>query len=53
MLKIKDKSKIVYSAFMVCLIDECQEEASKLWATETNIIDVCEMHHKELQAEKY
>ena len=53
MLKLKDKNKMVYSAFMICLIDKCEEEASKLWATETNIIDVCDKHYKQLQSEQY
>lgn len=53
MLKIKDREAILYAAFMVCLIEGCEEEASKLWPTEANIIDVCEKHYKKLDAEKY
>jgi hypothetical protein len=53
MLKLKDRNSLIYSAFLICLIEECQEQASNLWATETNIIDLCEKHFKQLQAEAF
>ena len=53
MLKIKSKKDIIFSAFMVCLIEECKKEATKLWMTESNIIDVCFDHYSELESEKY
>lgn len=53
MLKLKSKQDIIYSALMVCLIENCQEEATRLWTTESNIIDVCEDHYKELQKEQW
>ena len=53
MIKLKNKNKIIYSAFMVCLVDECNNEATHLWSTETNVIDICEKHYKILEAEKY
>jgi hypothetical protein len=52
MLKLKNKKDIIYSALMVCLIEDCQEEATKLWTTESNIIDVCENHYKQLEEER-
>lgn len=51
MLRLKGKDEIIYNAFLICLIADCQEEALKLWATETNIIDVCEPHFRQLQVE--
>lgn len=53
MLKIKNKEEIIYSALMVCLIEGCKEEATKLWSTESNIIDVCSSHYNQLEAERY
>lgn len=51
MLRLKDRNSLIYSAFLICLIEGCEEEALKLWPTESNIIDVCEGHFKQLQAE--
>jgi hypothetical protein len=51
MLKFKDRNEIIYNAFLVCLVQNCQEEALKLWPTETNIVDVCEEHFRQLQLE--
>lgn len=45
MTKLKDKTQISLSAFMICNIADCKEEAAKLLSTETNIIDVCEKHY--------
>lgn len=53
MLQIKSREELTYSAYMVCLISKCKEEATKLWATESNIIDVCNEHYKQLESEKY
>jgi hypothetical protein len=53
MLKLKNRNDIIYSAKLVCLIDKCDEEALKLWSTDTNIIDICETHFKQLQSERY
>jgi len=51
MLKFKHPNDMMYSAFFMCLVKDCQEEALKLWPTETNIVDVCEEHFKQLQRE--
>lgn len=51
MLKLKNRNELIYNYFLICLISECEEEALKLWATETSIIDVCETHFKQLQTE--
>jgi hypothetical protein len=51
MLRLKGRDEIIYSAFLICLVADCKEEGMKLWPTETNIIDVCERHFKQLQAE--
>ena len=51
MLRLKSRDAILYNAFLVCLVEDCQEEALRLWPTESNIIDVCEPHFKQLQAE--
>jgi hypothetical protein len=51
MLRLKNRNETIYNAFLICLIEGCEEEGMKLWPTETNIIDVCERHFKQLQAE--
>lgn len=53
MLKLKTRNQTIYSAYMICLIEGCENEAEKLWSTETNVIDVCEKHYKILQTESY
>lgn len=53
MLRLKNRNELIYSAILVCLIEGCEKEASKLWSTETNIIDVCERHFKILESEVY
>ena len=51
MLRFKSRDEVIYNAFLVCLIKNCEEEALRLWPTETNIVDVCEEHFKQLQLE--
>ena len=51
MLRLKNRNDLIYNAFLICLVEHCEEEALKLWATESNIIDVCESHFRQLQAE--
>lgn len=53
MLKIKNRNDLTYAAYMVCLIHECKDEATRLWSTESNIIDVCDKHYKILESESY
>lgn len=53
MIKLKSKHDMIYSAFMICLVEKCEAEATKLWSTETSIVDVCDLHYKMLEAEKY
>ena len=53
MFRLKNRNALIYSTTLVCLIEDCREEASKLWSTETNIIDVCERHFKILESELY
>lgn len=53
MIRLKSKQDMIYSAFLICLAEGCQTEATKLWSTETNVIDVCDLHYNILEAEKY
>lgn len=53
MIKLKSRQDLIYANAMVCLVHECNEESTKLWSTETNVIDVCDKHYKQLEAEKY
>jgi hypothetical protein len=53
MLKLKNRQDIIYTALMVCLVHECNNEATDLWSTESNLIDVCNKHYKILEMEKY
>lgn len=53
MIKLKNKEDMVISAFLVCEIYECKEEATHLFTTETRIIDVCEKHHNKLISQSF
>lgn len=53
MLRLKNRQDTIYAAFMVCLVYACEQEATKLWSTESNLIDVCDEHYRQLEAEKY
>jgi hypothetical protein len=53
MLKLKDPKKLIYHAFQICMIDPCDNEAEKLFPTETNVIDVCLKHFEQLQTERW
>jgi hypothetical protein len=51
MIKFKSKYETSMDAFMSCAVVDCEEEAEKLWSTESNVIDVCQKHFNELQEE--
>lgn len=53
MLKLKDKKELYDSALMLCNIYQCNEEAEKLWMTETAMIDICTKHHAQLISESF
>jgi hypothetical protein len=49
-IKLKDPRSKIYSAFHVCEIDPCEEESTRIWASnEIRIIDVCESHYQYIQ----
>jgi hypothetical protein len=48
MIRLKNKEELINSALMICLIFECEEEATHLFGTESDIIDVCESHKNQL-----
>ena len=53
MLRLKDKSELNLSAVLLCMIDKCNEEGTRLWSTESNVIDICERHYKQLIDEAF
>lgn len=54
MIKLKDPKKLMYFAFQICEEESCKEEATKIWADqEIRILDVCDKHYKQLEAEKF
>ena len=53
MLKLKDPKKLIYFAFQICMVEPCDNEAEKLYPTESNVIDVCQYHFNLLEKEKY
>jgi len=53
MIRFKSHKDLAYEAFFACRVLSCEEEATKLYSTESNIIDVCENHHKELTEKEY
>lgn len=48
----KSRNEFETSAFLVCRIKECKDEAEKLWSTETNVVDVCKNHYDQLIKER-
>jgi hypothetical protein len=53
MLQLKTRKELIYNSYTICLISKCKEESTKMWATESNIIDVCSEHYRQLDAEKF
>jgi hypothetical protein len=53
MIKFKSHGDRVYDAFFSCLVEGCENEAEKLYSTETSIVDVCTEHYKELTEKDY
>jgi len=48
MITFKSYEDLAYEAFYSCHVLECDVEAEKLYATETQIRDVCIDHYTEL-----
>jgi hypothetical protein len=53
MIKFKSYEDLAYDAFYSCHVLDCELEAEKIYATESNIIDVCLNHYKELSEKEY
>jgi hypothetical protein len=53
MIKFKSREDLAYDAFYSCHVLECEVEASKIYATKSNIIDVCLNHYIELTEKDY
>jgi hypothetical protein len=53
MMKFKSREDLAYDAFYSCHVLNCEVEASKIYATESTIIDVCLDHYKELMEKGY
>lgn len=53
MIKLKSKTELSLSALLICNVSECELEAEKLWSTESNVIDICQQHYKQLTMEQY
>jgi hypothetical protein len=53
MIKLKSKEELWNSALLVCAVFDCEEEATHLFATESNMIDVCEPHRSQLLAQAF
>lgn len=48
MIRFKSYEDLAYNAFYYCHIFGCELEAEKLYSTDTQIRDVCIIHHTEL-----
>lgn len=53
MTSFKTYDDLAYEAFFSCHVVGCYLEAEKLYGTETQIRDVCTLHHKELMEMDY
>jgi len=48
-IRFKSSEDMVLEAFYSCRILNCNNEAEKLYATESNIIDICQEHYNKLK----
>jgi len=53
MIRLKDRKSLIYYTFNVCMVEPCDNTATELWSTESNVIDICNTHYMQLEAEKY
>ena len=53
MIKLKAYEDFDSEAFYSCRILDCKKEAEKLYATESNLIDICKDHYNELIEKEY
>lgn len=49
MIRLKDPRTLIYSAWKVCEVEGCEEESTKIWASnESRIIDICSHHYEDI-----
>jgi hypothetical protein len=53
MLGLKDIKDSDDYNYKVCEISSCEEEGTDIYETDERIIDVCDMHYKMLNANKW
>lgn len=53
MIRFKSHEDLAYEAFFACRVLNCAEEATKLYSTESNILDVCQEHYDKLTEKEY
>ena len=53
MTKFKSYEKIFCDPLGCCNVIGCEEDGTKLFATETRVLDVCLNHYTQLQNERY
>jgi hypothetical protein len=53
MFSIKDHTETDTYSYKVCEISFCEEEAIEIYEDETKIIDVCDLHDKILNVNKW
>jgi hypothetical protein len=47
-IRFKSPEHIGLEAFYSCRVLNCSNEAEKLYATESNIVDICQEHYNNL-----
>ena len=48
-MRLKDPKSLIYFAFQICEIEECQDEAEKIYASsESRIVDLCQNHYDKI-----
>ena len=54
MIRLKDPKTKIYSAFHVCEVDKCTNEAEEIYASsESRIIDLCLQHYNQITSEGF
>lgn len=54
MLPLKDIKDLYYSAYLVCEVESCKDEAARVYASpESRIIDLCDNHYDHIMNERF
>jgi hypothetical protein len=54
MLPLKNPRDLIYSAYQVCEVELCKNEATRIYASsESRIVDLCDIHYDHIISERF